>query len=302
MRSATDCGGESAGVTGSLWAVASGVGFGVFQTLNRRALSGIDDAYVSTFLQLVVAAAVLVLASVATQDLDLVSSAPAWALVAFAVAGIVHFLLGWTFLNLSQKRIGAARTAPLLTTTPLFGLLIAAALGEVPNAAALVAILPMVAGAYLLSGGGNESRGPDAVFGLGTALMWAISAVLTVEALDGLPSPLLGVALGLVAAVPAYGAGVVVRRSRQSLGVVARRALAIKVIAATLLALATWSRLLALDDTDVGVVLALNLVSVPVVLLLAPLVMGRHIERVTRRVWAGAALVVTGTLSLIALG
>ena len=53
--------------------------------------------------------------------------------------------------------------------------------------------------------------------------MWAISAVLTVEALDGLPSPLLGVALGLIAAVPAYGAGVVVRRSRQGLGAVARR-------------------------------------------------------------------------------
>lgn len=290
------------GVTGSLWAVASGVGFGVFQTLNRRALSGIDDAYVSTFLQLVVAAAVLVLASVTTQDLGLLTDAQAWALVAFAAAGVVHFLFGWTFLNLSQQRIGASRTAPLLTTTPLFGLLIAALLGEVPSALALVAIAPMVAGAYLLSGGGRESRGPDAVFGLGTALMWAISAVLTVEALDGLPSPLLGVTLGLVAAVPAYGAGVMARHARRGLGLVARRAMAIKVLAATLLALATWSRLIALDQADVGVVLALNLVSVPVVLLLAPLVVGRHIEQVDLRVWLGAALVVTGTLSLIAVG
>ena len=132
--------------------------------------------------------------------------------------------------------------------------------------------------------------------------MWAISAVLTVEALDGLPSPLLGVALGLIAAVPAYGAGVVVRRSRQGLGAVARRSLMLKVAAATLLALATWSRLLALDHTDVGVVLALNLVSVPVVLLLAPLVVGGHLERVTARVWAGAGLVVAGVLSLIAVG
>lgn len=288
-------------MTGSLWAVASGVGFGVFQTLNRRALSGIDDAYVSTFLQLIVAAMVLVLASVTTQDLGLLSDAQLWAVIAFAVAGVVHFLFGWTFLNLSQKRIGASRTAPLLTTTPLFGLIIAAMLGELPGWAALVGIVPMVAGAYLLSGGGRESRGPDALFGLGTALMWAISAVLTVEALDGLPSPLLGVTLGLVAAVPAYGAGVVVRHSRQGLGAVARRSMVIKVVAATLLALATWSRLIALDDTDVGVVLALNLVSVPVVLLLAPWIVGRHIEQVTLRVWLGAALVVTGTLSLIAV-
>ena len=27
-------------------------------------------------------------------------------------AGVLHFLLGWTFLNLSQQRIGAARTSP----------------------------------------------------------------------------------------------------------------------------------------------------------------------------------------------
>ncbi len=289
-------------MTGALWAVASGVGFGVFQTLNRRALRGIDDAYVSTFMQLIVAAAVLTVASVATQDLDLVVDAPLWSIGVFAIAGVVHFLLGWTFLNLSQKRIGAARTAPLLTTTPLFGLVIAAALGEVPSVLALVAIVPTVIGAYLLAGGGREARGPESLFGLGTALMWAISAVLTVEALDGLPSPLLGVALGLIAAVPAYGAGVVVRRSRQGLGAVARRSFVLKVAAATLLALATWSRLLALDDTDVGVVLALNLVSVPVVLLLAPLVVGAHLERVTARVWAGAALVMTGVLSLIAVG
>jgi hypothetical protein len=49
-------------------------------------------------------------------------------------------------------------------------------------------------------------------------------------------------------------------------------------------------------------VLALNLVCVPVVLLLAPILMGRHVERVNARIWGGAALVVFGTLSLITVG
>jgi hypothetical protein len=35
------------------------------------------------------------------------------------------------------------------------------------------------------------------------------------------------------------------------------------------------------------------------VLLASPLVAGRHVERVTRRVWTGAALVVSGSLLLI---
>jgi drug/metabolite transporter (DMT)-like permease len=290
-------------VTGALWAAAAGVGFGLFQSVNRRALTGIDDAYVSTFLQLVVAACALVVASVATQDLSQLADATTWAIAIFAAAGVVHFVLGWTFLNLSQKRIGAARTAPLLTTVPLFGLAIAAVtLGQLPGATALVAMLPMFAGAYLLSGGGDEAHGRDALFGLACALMWAISAVLTVEALEGLDSPLLGVTLGIVAAVPAYAAAMLIRGTPLALGDIARESLALKVLGGMLVGLATWWRLLAIDQTTVGVALSLNLLSVPVVLFVAPLLVGRHLERVTLRVWLGAALVLAGTLTLIAVG
>jgi hypothetical protein len=40
---------------------------------------------------------------------------------------------------------------------------------------------------------------------------------------------------------------------------------------------------------------------VPIVLFLAPVLSGRHLEQVTARVWAGAALVVCGSLALIAV-
>ena len=42
---------------GSALAAASGIGFGAFQSINRRAAAGIRSAYVFTFLQLVVASA-----------------------------------------------------------------------------------------------------------------------------------------------------------------------------------------------------------------------------------------------------
>jgi hypothetical protein len=41
---------------------------------------------------------------------------------------------------------------------------------------------------------------------------------------------------------------------------------------------------------------------VPTVLFLAPLMVGRHLERVGPRVWAGSTLVVGGALALIAVG
>ena len=291
-------------MSGVLWATASGIGFGVFQSLNRWAIRGIEDPYVSTFLQLAVAAAVLVVASLASEDLAQLGEASGDAIAIFALAGIIHFVLGWLLLNVSQARIGASRTAPLITLTPLFGVLLAVVtLGELPKLAALGAIVPIVGGAWLLAsrGSGQVAIERDSVFAFGTAFMWALSAVLTVKALEGLDSPLLGVTLGLFAATLALGAALLVRGSLGAIRSIARNTLALKLSAAVLVAFATWFRLLALGETDVGVVLATNLVAVPITLVLAPMMVGRHLEQADARVWVGGLLVAAGVLALIAL-
>jgi drug/metabolite transporter (DMT)-like permease len=201
-------------------------------------------------------------------------------------------------------RSGASRTAPLITLTPLFGVALAAiTLGELPTVAALAAIAPIMVGAWLLAsrGGGNFTVQRDSVFAFGTAFMWALSAVLTVEALEGLDSPLLGVTLGLLAATATLGGALLARGSLGAIRSIARNTLALKLSAAVLVAFATWFRLLALGETDVAVVLATNLVGVPITLLLAPLMVGRHLEETGARVWVGGLLVVAGVLALIAI-
>jgi drug/metabolite transporter (DMT)-like permease len=291
-------------VSGVLWATASGIGFGLFQSINRRAIRGIEDPYVSTFLQLSVATAILVVASLASEDLSQLGDASAEALVIFALAGIIHFVLGWLLLNVSQARIGASRTAPLITLTPLFGVVLAAvALRELPSAAALAAIVPIMVGAWLLAsrGSGDIRVERDSIFAFGTAFMWALSAVMTVEALEGLDSPLLGVTVGLLAATAALGGALLARGSLGAIRSIARNTLTLKLSAAVLVAFATWFRLLALDETDVAVVLATNLVGVPITLVLAPVMVGRHVERADARVWLGGLLVVVGVLAVIAI-
>jgi drug/metabolite transporter (DMT)-like permease len=291
-------------VSGVLWATASGIGFGLFQSINRRAIRGIEDPYVSTFLQLSVATAILVVASLLSQDLGQLGEASGEAIALFAVAGVIHFVLGWLLLNMSQMRIGASRTAPLITLTPLFGVVLAAiTLGELPSVLVLAAIVPIMAGAWLLASGGSGQVAieRDSIFAFGTAFMWALSAVLTVEALDGLDSPLLGVTLGLLAATATLGGALVARGSLGTIRSIARNTLALKVSAAVLVAFATWFRLLALGETDVAVVLATNLVGVPITLVLAPMMVGRHVEQADARIWFGGLLVVAGVLALIAI-
>jgi drug/metabolite transporter (DMT)-like permease len=291
-------------VTGVLWAAASGIGFGLFQSVNVRAVRQLEDVYVSTFLQLLVAAAVLLFVCVVAGDLPRLADASAWAWISFALAGAIHFFLGWTLLNASQDRIGAARTSPLLTMTPIFGVAIAAVtLGQLPGAAALGGIAVSVAGALVITDPRSEAgvRWQDATFGLATAFLWALSPVFTVEGLDELDSPLLGVTVGLVFSVLAYALLLsAAPRRRRSARDLPREGVALKAISGVLVALSIWGRWIALDTADVGVVLALNLLAVPTVLLLAPVIAGRHLERVDARIWLGAALVVAGSLALIA--
>ena len=291
-------------MTGVLWAAVSGIGFGLFQSVNVRAVRRLDDVYVSTFLQLLIAAALLLGASIAVGDLPLLADASAWALISFGLAGLVHFFLGWTLLNVSQDRIGAARTSPLLTTVPLFGLAIAAVtLGQTPGTAALAGIAVMVAGALVITDPRAEAglRWQDSLPGVATAFLWALSPVFTVEGLEELDSPLLGVTIGLVFSAVAYALVLAAtpgeRRSARDLP---REGVALKLVSGVLVALAIWGRWEALDLADVGVVLALNLLAVPTVLLLAPVIAGRHLEHVDARIWLGAGLVVAGSLILIA--
>ena len=176
-------------------------------------------------------------------------------------------------------------------------------LGESPPPGALAAIAPMMVGAWLLASRGSADLRiqRDTLFAFGTAFMWSLSAVITVEALKGLDSPLLGVTLGLLAATATLGGVLLARGSLGTIGSIAGNTLALKLSAAVLVAFATWSRLLALDETDVAVVLATNLVAVPITLLLAPLMVGRHLEQADARIWGGASLVLAGVLALIAL-
>ncbi|MGD8466179.1 MAG: DMT family transporter [Anaerolineae bacterium] len=140
-------------MTGVLWAIVAGVGFGVFQAFNRRAGRSIDS-YLSTFLLLLCSSITLVIVSVLTEDLGPLSEAPWTAYLNFGLAGFVHFLLGWTFLTLSQKRVGAARTGALIGTTPLFAFAVGLVFfGETLSLPVIIGMVLVIGGVYLVSNG-----------------------------------------------------------------------------------------------------------------------------------------------------
>jgi len=213
-------------MSGVAAAAIAGVIFGLFQVVNRAALVEMD-VLASTFIQLLASSAFMVVALL-VQGTEGISSLSASAAANFTLAGLIHFLGGWTLLNMSQKRLGAAKTSPLLATTPLFGTFLAAT-----------------------------------------------------------------VAFGVVVVAGRHGASLVSS---------SRNVLAWKVVAGLLVGLATWSRWYALGLASVAAVLGLGLLTVPTVMVLAPVVSGKHLERITVPVVVGSAFVVAGALVLIFRG
>ncbi len=70
----------------------------------------------------------------------------------FAVAGMIHFVLGWTLLTISQNRIGASRTSALVGTAPFFATLIGYLFfQEVLSFLTIIGIILVVIGIYIVT-------------------------------------------------------------------------------------------------------------------------------------------------------
>lgn len=292
-------------LAGALWASLAGVGFGVFQAFNRRARIGFS-VYWATFILLLVSALILAGASLLSEDLSVLKVAPARVYVDFALAGFIHFFLGWTFLTISQNRVGAARTGALVGATPLFSVLVAAlAFEEYLSPPLLVGVITVVAGVYLVSASKKNGTDPDgrtwrdSLFGLGTALCFAISPIFIRGGLAELPSPLLGVTIGMAISALTYGLLLLLRREPLHQSAIPRDAVVFQLAAGAFVGLSTWARWIALGLTPVAVVLALGRLNVPIVIVLSLLLVGQKAENVTGRIIVGATLIVVGSLMLI---
>jgi uncharacterized membrane protein len=117
--------------------------------------------------------------------------------------------------------------------------------------------------------------------------------------LQDLDSPLLGVTVGVTASALGYGTVLLWQRQRWNGNPITTDAWMQKLAAAVLVGLSTWMRWVALDLAPVAVVLALTMISTPLVILLSPLISGKHLERVTAVLWSGTGLILAGALLLV---
>jgi drug/metabolite transporter (DMT)-like permease len=139
-------------VTGTLIALAAGMSLGLFQLFNRKASTYGIGLEQTTLTLLVISAAILAAVVLATHPLSMLGRIPAEAYGYFAVAGVIHFVVGWSFLSVSQRRVGAGRTGSLIGTMPVFSAVLGAIfLGEFLDYVEILGVACVVAGVILVS-------------------------------------------------------------------------------------------------------------------------------------------------------
>jgi len=135
-------------------------------------------------------------------------------------------------------------------------------------------------------------------FGIATALAWAISPVFIKQGLKELPSPILGVMIGMWVSTFAYALMMLLRKNHISKEPITLDLWLNQSVAGALTALGTLFRWIALDLAPVAVVVTLGRFNMIVVIVLSSLMTGRYAEKMTWRVWLGAALVIAGAVIL----
>ena len=184
-------------------ALAAAICFSLAGVILRRALALINPL-TTACVSVTVTAIITWLVAATTDDLSLLLTP---AVVPFLVAGFIAPGLSRLILFIGYSRIGVGRTVALMSTTPLFAIVMAILfLDERPS-------LLLVLGASLIVGGGivmsrrarddTSWRRRHMIFPIVAALMFAMRDTVSRAGLVHFPHPLIGAAAATMMAVVA---------------------------------------------------------------------------------------------------
>ncbi len=136
---------------GILFSIGAAFLFSVSQiSINQ----GVKKLGVPTGTAVMLGSATIVTAGLAilVEKTEVLLTASAIGILLFALAGVIHFIGGWGFMNASASRIGPTRVSATTSMTPLFAALLAlVSLDQSLNLYIIGGIMLIVFGIYIVS-------------------------------------------------------------------------------------------------------------------------------------------------------
>jgi len=262
-------------------------------------------------LSALIAPPVFVAIATVNGDLWRVDDVPAEAYALFAVAGVVHFVIGRALNFAAIRAIGASRSSVIVGATPIFAVALAIPiLGEsISWVVGVGAIIIMIGSVVMTRGGhyadpvGTSAAGiaevPSAVTGtllaLGASFFWGVSPVLIKLGLDQADVPILGTLVATSAAGLFLGSFLGNPRFMREMVRMDRQAVLWFFLAGCLAAVAQIFRFLALSEGDVTLVV-LIMQSIPLFVITLTVAVNRDFEVLNAFVFIGAVFVTVGAV------
>jgi drug/metabolite transporter (DMT)-like permease len=289
--------------SGVAWSLLAALGFGFTQNLNRKS-NLLVGPYRTAFGLLVFVELVLVIQLTATSGWSALEGAPLRFLWFFVGSALIHYMVAWTLLALSQNQIGVARTGAVTSAAPLVGAVLAAVfLAEPLTLWTVVGVLASAVGVTLVS----FSRAPDAGkrwvipgFGLAVAACWGTSPMLIRKGLEGIDAPVLGLTVGLGAALVVH-AIVLTATGRWTSEPFDRRAIMWMALGGLTGAVAIASQWISFGLTTIAIAITVQQLATLVVVALAPLMFGT-VEHPNFLLLSGTAAMLGGSAVVVWAG
>lgn len=288
---------------GVAWALLSALGFGFTQMMNRKS-NLLTDAFRTAFGLLCFVEVVLIGRLFVTGDFRLLADAPIKSLAFFAGSASIHYGVGWTLLALSQQKIGVARTGALVSAAPIVGVLLAVPiLGESLSWLTFVGVLASVAGVTLIS----LSRAPDGGawtrpwLALMVASLWGTSPMLIRKGLEGLDEPILGLTVGLGAALILHAIGLTVA-GMWKWPAIPRETYKWMMLGGLTGAIGIGAQWVSFGLTTIAIAITVQQLATLVIVALAPVVFDAKFEKLTPPLIFGTLSMLAGSAIVVWLG
>jgi drug/metabolite transporter (DMT)-like permease len=293
---------------GILWGGGSAFAFAFYQIANRRLVNQ-ASVYRTTFLCLVGSVAVGVVFVFLLEEPAIWQQVMPRSILWFAISGLVHFCLGWTALSIAQRAIGAARVSPLISSSVVGGAVLGAVLfGEPFNVTLVGGVLLTIVGIYLISQQGETGRSvsPDTFKGVFMGLLagtcFAVSPIFFRWGYAITPSSYIAAWIGLIAGAVVSGLMWQVSARTQpppdpldtASVLPARTFWTLQLLTGIVVGAAIFGRWISLVYLPIVDVNALNLLTIPTVVILAPLVLKQGLEYSGWQLWLGMVCMLTG--------
>ena len=138
------------------------------------------------------------------------------------------------------------------------------------------------------------------LYGIMTALCWATSPIFIARGLEGIPSSIWATTIGLTVATLIYLVYFLLQNKRRELLKINKKHLMWQMAAGIAGGMGILSRNIALESTQVAVVIGLVQLQILISLILGPIIQGKaDRERISAKLLAGVVLILGGTMLII---